>query len=610
MKINNIQKVIYLVSVSALLLIGCAKIVAPTGGPKDEQHPLIVESNPPSHTTNFDKSQINITFDEFIQLKDLNQHLIISPPVEEKPMIRVKGKALNIKFYGELQDSTTYNIYFGSSVQDFNEGNPIENFQYVLSTGENIDSMAIEGVVLNAFNLLPEEGVFVMLYKEKADSVPIKQIPNYISKTNKDGYFRINNISHNQYKIFCLRDANRNYLYDKPNEDIAFIDSLIQFELVSHEHTDTFYVNDSLQIHGNNRTGKNEKMIDTIITEIHDFYPVHNFTLRLFTEDKRTQYLAGYNRDVKEKMVFQFNKPVKDSLIIALVDTVVENDWYIKENNLTNDTIFYWITDSSLYNKSELLINLEYQKEDSNLVYRWISDTLNLKYFEQKNRGRQKEEETEVALGFSHNIGTNKAFDLNKDVTLLFEKPISQIDDNRIRLVKMTDSLEIPAEFSIIKDSTHLKKYFLTSAWSEDTAYQMEVLPGAFTDLYESTNDTSIINFKTQKLDFYGKLIANITGIDSTFQLICQLILPAKESESVLMQKIITSDQLIEFHYLHPKEYIFKVILDKNFNGKWDTGEYLEHIQPEEVLYYDKEIKVRSNWDIEISFDVNKGLKK
>jgi len=609
MKISNIQKVIYLVSVSTLLLIGCAKIVAPTGGPKDEQHPLIVESNPPSHTTNFDKNQISITFDEFIQLKDLNQNLIISPPVEEKPMIRVKGKALNIRFYGELQDSTTYNIYFGSSVQDFNEGNPIENFQYVLSTGENIDSLSVEGVVLNAFNLLPEEGVFVMLYKEKEDSVPIKQIPNYISKTDKDGYFRINNISHNQYKIFCLRDANRNYLFDKPNEDIAFIDSLIQFELVSHEHVDTFYVSDSLHIHENNDAGENEKMIDTIITEIHDFYPVHNFTLRLFTEDKRTQYLAGYNRDIKEKMVYQFNKPIKDSLIVTLIDTVIENDWYIKESNLTNDTIFYWITDNSLYNKSELFINLEYQKEDSNLVYRWTSDTLNLKYFEQKKRGRQ-EEESENILNFIHNISSSKAFDLNKDVNLLFEKPISQIDDTRIRLTKKIDSLEIPAEFSIIKDSTYLRKYFLSSAWSEDTAYQLEILPGAFTDLYESTNDTTIIEFKTQKFNFYGKLIANITGIDSTFQLICQVILPAKESESVLMEKIITSDQLLEFQYLHPKEYIFKVILDKNFNGKWDTGEYLEHIQPEEVLYYDKEIKVRSNWDIEISFNVNKGLKE
>lgn len=609
MKISNIQKVIYLVSVSTLLLIGCAKIVAPTGGPKDEQHPLIVESNPPSHTTNFDKKQIDITFDEFIQLKDLNQNLIISPPVEEKPMIRVKGKDLNIRFYGELQDSTTYNIYFGNSVQDFNEGNPIENFQYVLSTGENIDSLSVEGVVLNAFNLLPEEGVFVMLYKEKEDSVPIKQIPNYISKTNKDGYFRINNISHNQYKIFCLRDANRNYLFDKPNEDIAFIDSLIQFELVSHEHVDTFYVSDSLHIHENNDAGENEKMIDTIITEIHDFYPVHNFTLRLFTEDKRTQYLAGYNRDIKEKMVYQFNKPIKDSLIVTLIDTVIENDWYIKESNLTNDTIFYWITDNSLYNKSELFINLEYQKEDSNLVYRWTSDTLNLKYFEQKKRGRQ-EEESENILNFIHNISSSKAFDLNKDVNLLFEKPISQIDDTRIRLTKKIDSLEIPAEFSIIKDSTYLRKYFLSSAWSEDTAYQLEILPGAFTDLYESTNDTTIIEFKTQKFNFYGKLIANITGIDSTFQLICQVILPAKESESVLMEKIITSDQLLEFQYLHPKEYIFKVILDKNFNGKWDTGEYLEHIQPEEVLYYDKEIKVRSNWDIEISFNVNKGLKE
>ena len=611
MKINNIQKVILLTLISTFLLVSCAKIVAPTGGPKDEQHPLIVESNPPSHSVNFDKEQIKISFDEFIQIKDLKQNLIISPPIEEDPLIQEKGKTLSIKFLSELKDSTTYNIYFGNSVQDYNEGNPIENFQYVLSTGEFIDSLSIEGIVLNSFNLLPEEDVYVMLYNEYEDSIPIKRIPDYISKTNEEGHFRINNISHNKYKLFCLRDANRNYLFDKPGEDIAYIDSLIQFELIIEEKFDTIYQQDTL-IHEieNDSIEEPQRTIDTIIYDKQIFYPVHNFILRLFNENKKVQYLASYNRDVKQKIVFLFNKPIKDSLTLTLLDTVVYNDWYIQETNLTNDTIFYWITDSLLYNKEELSVKLEYFKEDSNMVYQWVSDTLKLQHFAKKERGSKNDVNPDTLIKYSHNL-SNKPFDLNRKISFDFEKPILPIDTTKISLYQVIDSLEIPVNYSIQQDTFFLRKHHLSpTKWAEDTIYKLEIMPEAFTDIYGLANDTSIIEFKTQEFEYYGKLLVDITGIDSSYQLICQLILPEKEEENVLKEKIITANQMIEFPFLEPKEYIFKVILDKNFNDQWDPGNYLKHIQPEEVLYYDSEIKIRSNWDMEINFDVNKGLKE
>ena len=238
MRVKNIQTGIILFF-STLFLSQCAKQATLTGGPKDEDHPLIVKINPPFNTTNFDSKEINITFNEFIQLKDLNNNLIVSPPLEEKPEITIKGKTLAIELLTELQDSTTYNIYFGNSVQDYNEGNPIENFEYVFSTGDYIDSLSISGQVINSFTLIPEEGVFVMLYKDYEDSVPIKQLPVHISKTNKEGFFRINNISNNKFKVFCLRDFNKNYLFDLPNEDIAFTDSLLIFNLVTETTIDT-----------------------------------------------------------------------------------------------------------------------------------------------------------------------------------------------------------------------------------------------------------------------------------------------------------------------------------------------------------------------------------
>ncbi len=634
MKIDSILKVICLLLISAMFFSGCAKIVAPTGGPKDEEHPLIVEIDPPDKTVNFDSKKISITFNEFIQLKDLNNNLIISPPVEEKPDIKVKGKALVIEFAEELKDSTTYNIYFGNSVQDYNEGNPIENFQYVLSTGSYIDSLSIKGQVINSFNLLPEEGVFVMLYKDSEDSVPIKQIPDYISKTNEEGFFQINNISNNQFKLFCLRDFNKNYLFDLPNEDIAYLDSLVGFELLTETKIDTIFKSDSsiidsvenfqdriseidtdtlllkqviredsLKVESDSLMYKPEKEIDSIIIESNSYFPVQNYILRLFTEEREVQYLANNTRDTKQKIEIVFNKSVKDSVVFAIADTIIEKEWYIKEVSLNNDSITYWLKDSSIYKKESLVFAITYQKEDSNLVYQWNTDTLNLRFFEQK---KKKREQVDTSLKYNLNIKNRGTLDLNSQLNFLFETPLQSYDTSKINLFAVIDTVEFQVAYNFTKDSIKLRKYQLSVDWCEDTVYRLEIYPKAFTDIYESVNDTNIIEFQTQKRDFYGKILADITGIDSSFQVICQLILPGKDTETIYRERIITENQIVEFDFLPPKEFMFKVIIDKNLNIEWDTGEYLKHIQPEEVLYYEEKITVRSNWDIEINFNVNK----
>ena len=607
MKVNSIYKVIYISIFNAIILAGCAKVVAPTGGPKDEDHPLIVEIDPPDYTVNFDSKKINITFNEFIQLKDLNKSLVISPPLEEKPEIKVKGKTLVIEFLEELKDSTTYNIYFGNSVQDYNEGNPIENYQYVLSTGSYVDSLSISGQVINSFNLLPEEGVFVLLYEEHEDSVPIKQIPTYISKTNEEGLFRINNIGHNNYKLFCVRDFNKNYLFDLPTEDIAFIDSLVEFELITHTHIDTFYVPDSIYVLNNQEIPerKEERKIDTIIEHSHTFYPVNEYVLRLFTEYHEVQYLTNNTRETKHKIEVTFNKPIKDSIVFSMVDTVPEKQWYIKEINQTQDSIIYWLTDSAIYNRESLMFALNYQREDSNLVYQWNVDTLNMRYIEEKLK---RNEEPDTSIKYNLNVQNKGQMDLNKDIKFFFETPLGKYDTSRIKLFEVIDSIEIQKRFDFYKDSIKHRTYWMAVDWSEDTVYRLEINPGAFTDIYESTNDTSILLFDTQKRDYYGKILIDVIGMDSipSYQLICQLILPGKESETVFYEKIIQNNQLVEFDFLPPKEFMFKVILDTNYNGKWDTGEYLKNIQPEEVLYHDEKIKVRSNWDIEVNFNVEK----
>jgi len=604
MKTQNYR--IYLAGfiVLSIFIIGsCAKIVAPTGGPKDETPPKIIEIEPANYSTSFKSDEINIKFNEFIQLKDINNNLIMSPPVDEKPEIIVKGKTLNIKMKSWLKDSTTYNIYFGNSVQDYNEGNPIENFQYVFSTGTYIDSLSIEGQILDAFTLLPQEGIYVMLYDNYEDSVPYKIIPRYLSKTNKEGFFKINNISENQYKVFCTDDLNKNFIYDMPNEKIAFVDSLIRFNLITEVIVDTLFKSDTLAVNLDSTIVN--KQIDTIITRINKYYEKPKYLFMLFEEDKKVQYLSNTKRDQKEKLEFMFNKPIKDSLIITINDSIVHKDWFLKEANTTNDTILYWITDSLIYNLEQLNVLLSYQKEDSNLVYQWTTDTLNLKYFETK-KNKKTDEKPDTLIQYKINIKNNGIIDLNNNIRFNFERPVKNVDQSKFSIYSVVDTIENPVEFSVSRDNGDLRKMNIHTTWASDTSYKLIVLPGAFYDIYGLTNDTLEIKFKSQKMDFYGKILANVVGVDSSFQLITQLILPEKENEKVYLEKAIQKNQVVEFPFLPPKEFIFKVIIDRNYNGKWDTGDYLMHIQPEEVLYHKEKIKVRSNWDMEINFDVNK----
>jgi hypothetical protein len=602
-----IRKYKYILFITLVLVItgGCAKMVAPTGGPKDEQHPLIEEINPANYSTNFKSKKVKIAFDEFIQLKDLKQNLIISPLLDTQPEISIKGKSLHINFEQAFEDSTTYNIYFGNTVQDYNEGNPIENFQYVFSTGDKIDSMSVQGQVLNSFNLLPEKDVFIMLYNTKYDSIPYKEIPNYISKTNEEGIFRISNIRMDSYKLFCIRDLNKNYLFDMPDEDIAFIDTLIHFDLMSHEIVDTIYFPDSLNF---NENPKNITInsIDTIIKSIENYYSVPDLTLMLFNENKRVQYLANSKRDSRQKIEFMFNKSIKDSIIFELSDTTIKTDWYIKESSINNDTVFYWLTDSIIYKKEYIDVTLSYQKEDSNLVYQWFTDSLSLRFFEKEQSRKKNEEVTKPSITTKISVKNKGSLHLNKSIIFSFEQPLSGVDNSKINLLNVVDSVDYMLDFNINKVNDKLRVYELESVFPEDSTFKLEIYPGAFTDISNNTNDTTIVQFKVRKLDSYGKLLANIEGVDSSFQVIAQVILPGKEKEKILREKIIDKDQIIEFKLLDPKEYIFKVILDKNKNGKWDSGDYLKHNLPEEVLYYEKEIKLRANWDFEIKLNLKK----
>ncbi len=206
----------------------CAQQGSPSGGPKDEDPPLVLESDPPNYSTRFEAKKIQITFDEFIVLDNVNQQLVVSPPMEEKPEVRLKGKSLFIEFTEELKDSTTYTLNFGSAIKDLHEGNKLLNFEYVFSTGNVLDSLSIRGTLKYAWDhTVPKDPITIMLYEELRDSVPLTEIPLYVGRSDDSGVFSINNLKADTFKIFALKDGNYNLLFDLPSEEIAFLDSAL-----------------------------------------------------------------------------------------------------------------------------------------------------------------------------------------------------------------------------------------------------------------------------------------------------------------------------------------------------------------------------------------------
>ena len=212
-----------------LIFWACATVATLSGGPKDETPPRLDSlKSTLNYQTNFRPSGIVLHFDEWISLRNINQ-ILVSPPLSSSPAIKQRGKRVTLEFDdpADFRENTTYNINFGNSIVDFTEGNPYSNFSFIFSTGDIIDSLILRGRVIDAFDEKPEKDAMVMLYDDHTDSVVVKSRPYYFAYTDASGNFTITNIREGYYKVFGLKDANANFLFDNISERIAFPDSLV-----------------------------------------------------------------------------------------------------------------------------------------------------------------------------------------------------------------------------------------------------------------------------------------------------------------------------------------------------------------------------------------------
>lgn len=592
--------VVFSLAVSLFYLLfftSCANMGSPTGGPKDSIPPVVVKTVPELRGTNYKGSDVRFTFDEFIQSDEVSEKLVVSPPIKKKPQIKMKGKTLIVEFPQPLHQGTTYSLDFKDAIVDNNEKNPLENFRFSFSTGSKFDSLRVSGVVKNAFTQEPVEKALVMLHRDTSYVAFIDSIPDYIGKTNKEGVFMIDNVAPGRYRLYALTDNDNSLTYNANSELIAFDDSIIVPSAKFVARNDTVI-----------------KGTDTLLVTGHTDYRPTTQYLMMFQEIKFDQYLDSYKRSEANKCDFFFHESLSDSFKVNLLKPKPQSkDWMFMETNLKRDSITVWLTDTILSGNDSLKFELNYQALDSLSHLVMKKDTIEMVYAKPKTTKskRKKSDTPEVpTITFINNINA-AAHDIYRPIRIEAPEPLTSFDFSKVRLYQLEDTVKTLLPIVVQKDSNSIRKYYIEHQWEPNTSYRFQIDSAAAYNIYGHPSNKVDIKFKIQKEDYYGKIVLNISGLSGPA--IVQLL--GNDKDEKILQKIqILENGIVEFPYLKPDKYKFRLIMDSNKNGKWDTGYLAGNLQPEKVVYFPKVIKVRSNfvikedWNIEYKPDYKKDL--
>ena len=549
----------------------CANPVSPTGGPKDTQPPEVLKCYPPNFSPFFHGEEIKIEFDEFVELETGNNQIIISPPWLPNTDYKLRGKSIVIKLDDTLHTNTTYSFNFGNTISDITEKNVLQNFTYVFSTGAYVDSLSIEGRIIDAFDLSPQKNVLAMLYVDDNDTIPFDSLPYkvrpfYLTRTNENGEFRLGNLSVSPFKLFALKDINNDFLYNLPDEKIAFSDSLVKGAYFAPSIPDTVQ-SDSLDL---------EDSL-TIQPEKHLF-----FTMRLF------QYYDSIQRILKSKVIqddqigIYFRYPTIQPQFIPL-NFSSQTDWKIEEINKNHDTIFMWL-------KQVPVDSLILQVTDNGKII----DTLEIDLMKKKEKDKDGKKEGTKPKRLKINTNTSNGF-LNQytgDLVLRFSYPLTRYDFSSVSLIDHNDTVKP----GLVMIDSIMRAIKVLHKWKEEGKYRIIIPDSSFYSINDLTNDSVIIPFKTRMAKEFGSLKLKIDFKTGEGPFIIQLL---NEKDAVAEQRILNGPEKIEFTFISAGKYKLKAIRDGNKNHRWDTGDYLNKLQPEEVFIFPKTIEIRANWDVE-----------
>ena len=520
----------------------CAKKGRPSGGPKDEDAPLFVTADPPYESINFDKNEINIYFNEYIKLKDLNKQLIVSPPLNPSnpSLISPQGspsKFINIKILDTLQENSTYIFDFGNSVQDNNESNTLERFKYVFSTGTYIDSLTLEGSVKNSFKSEDLKNIKLLLYRldsSYSDSAVYKRKPDYVTSSLDTSNYKFSNLRKGNYLLVALNDERSDYLFNPKADEIGFLKDTISLP--------------------------RDSILKDIISIFKEELP---YKFKRGKEISKGQLILGYE-----------GKATK--INIETLSAVPDNFQTITFPEKDKDTINLWHTPIE---RDSLIF-----KVNNN----GISDTIVIKL---------RKKEIDSLKVSPQTIGV---LDYKDTLFLSTNNPIIKIDTTKINFID-TDTINILYTPYISKKENKIGFIFQKKF---KKTYKLNVYPNALTDIFNTSNDTIISQFKTRSLEDYGEITLDVKNTKKT-PVIIQL---TDLNDKTIAQETTSVSKNISFKYLNPNRYKIRIIYDINNNGKWDTGNYLAKKQPELVEYLPEIQEVRANWQLPIVLNIKELL--
>ena len=589
-----------------LFLVSCANMGSPDGGWYDDTPPRVVNTSPADKATNVKSHKVTILFDEFIKLEDAQNKVIVSPPQMEQAEIKASGKRIIVTLKDTLKENTTYTIDFSDGISDNNEGNPLGNYTYSFSTGAEIDTFEVSGYVLDAKNLEPIKGISVGLYDDLSDTVFRQKPMVRISRTDSRGHFTVKGVAPGKYRCYALQDADGDFLYNQKSEMVAFNRDVYEPSFKPDTRQDTVWL-DTLHI-------------DRIIKVPYTHFLPDDITLMAFTCVQSDRYLLKRERPEPNKLAAYFS--YGDTELPRIEGLNFDADrGLVAEPSLKNDTIVYWIRDTTLVNQDTLRYVMHFNMTDSAGLLVNTTDTVEAipkmsyeKRMKEKQREIEKwmkEQEKRKKRGDTYDSIMPKVetFDIktsdlssiapDRIITLEVPVPLDKCDTSAIHLYSQVDSVWYRAPFRVRPVKGSIRKMELLASWKPEVEYSLEIDSAAFRDIYGLVSKPVKRGIKVKSLDEFSTLVVNLSGIQDT-GIVVQLV---NSSDNVVKQ-VRAKGHTAEFYYVVPNTYYLRAFVDANGNNEWDTGDYDEDRPAEDVYYYNQEKECKAKWDLTVDWNL------
>ncbi len=585
-----------LIAVAAAVVAACASIGRPEGGPRDTEPPVYLKSNPMPGQTNVSATRITVDFNENVAIDDAMNRVVVSPAQRTMPSVSALGKRVTVTLRDTLIPDVTYTIDFSDAIKDLNEGNILDGLAFDFSTGHQLDTLRISGMVFEAATLEPAQGMLVGAYSNLDDSA-ITTLPlERITKTNQLGQFTLRGLKPVPYRIFAIDDKNRDYHWDR-SENVAFYDTLITPSAVTVSVADTLEAADGT---------------DSIVRrDVTRFLP-DDILLTWFNENYSAQYLADYKRVERNKIELRFAARADSLPVVRLLNTPRAGEeisrWSVLDASSTLDTLTYWITDTALIATDSILLEARYLRTDTLDRLSETTDTLKFFMRPQRNKKAPKKNKDEQAdtvppevPAVSFAAASPAAQELNLPLLFRSTTPIVSIDQKGVRMEIQEDTMWIPVAAPVITmpDSLRPMAFKAPYEWMQGMKYRLTVDSAAVTDIYGHVNKKLVHEFTVKQLSDYSTVTFVIDGLDGRKGVVELL---STSDKPVAKAPVIGSTA--QLRYLAPGTYYARLIVDRDSDDTFTTGNLAAGLQPEEVYYYPGKLNLKKNWDVEQNWNI------